>query len=72
MTYEYLSIFIFFSLNMDEMLGDYRYLCLKSEEDPAANPDFEFVFNGADEATLCLEINFDGGEQTYSKSLIVY
>ncbi|PIK53800.1 putative IgGFc-binding protein [Apostichopus japonicus] len=51
-------------LDMDANLADYTYLCLKMEKDPAANPDFEFVYGPDDEVTLCREIDFAGVPQT--------
>lgn len=56
---------------MDDLDG-YKYLCLRSEKNPDANPDFEFVFNSHEEATLCLQINFDGEKDCLVISLLYY
>ncbi|KAJ8043153.1 IgGFc-binding protein [Holothuria leucospilota] len=45
-------------LNLDELEG-FTHLCLKTEKNPAANPDFVLTFNQTDELNLCMPINFD-------------
>ncbi|KAJ8043157.1 IgGFc-binding protein [Holothuria leucospilota] len=55
------------SLNMDQLEG-FTHLCLKTEKNPAANPDFVFAYGGTDELNLCHSIDFNLPNIEYPES----